>query len=155
MGGTGLRLGVVASRFNGELVDQLLTGALETLRLAGLAERDLEVIRVPGAWEIPLALQELAASGRVSGLVALGVLIRGETSHFDLIASECSRGCLEVSLTHRLPVALGVLACETVEQARERCGGEQGNKGIEAAEAALEMVEVLATLRQGVASAQE
>lgn len=137
----------MASRFNGELVDQLLAGALEVLPRYGLCASDVDVVRVPGAWEIPLALRELAASGRVNAMVALGVLIRGETAHFDLIATECSRGCQEVALTERIPVALGVLACNSADEARERCGGKQGNKGAEAAEAAAEMVEVLAQIR--------
>jgi 6,7-dimethyl-8-ribityllumazine synthase len=105
------------------------------------------VVRVPGAWEIPAALFELAAPGKLDGLIALGVVIRGETPHFDFICTECSRGVAAVTERHRIPVGFGVLTCETSEQAQERAGGKAGNKGWEAAQAALEMADLFARLR--------
>lgn len=145
--GRGRRFGVVASRFNGRVVEQLLAGAIECLRRHGVAEADLTVIRVPGAWEIPLALTELAAAGGFDGLVALGVVIRGETPHFEYVSGEASRGIARVSAEHRLPVGFGLLTCDTSAQAEERAGGKAGNKGWEAALAALEMADLVSRLR--------
>lgn len=145
--GAGRRFGVVASRFHGELVDRLLAGALAALAAHGVAASDIEVVRVPGAWEIPAGLDALARHGGYSALIALGVLVRGETAHFEIIANQCSRGIAEVALRRELPVTFGVLTCETMAQAHERAGGAGGNKGEEAALAALEMAEVLARLR--------
>ena len=144
--GEGRRFGVVASRFNGTLVEPLLAGAVDCLTRHGVAAGDVEVVRVPGAWELPLALEWLARSGRFHALVAIGVVVRGETAHFDYICNECSRGIAGVSERHGVPVAFGVLTCETVEQARERGGGKAGNKGWEAAVAALEMADLRARL---------
>jgi 6,7-dimethyl-8-ribityllumazine synthase len=144
--GQGLRFGIVASRFNGRLVDDLLAGAVDCLRRHGVAAEDLVVVRVPGAWEIPLALDALAKGGDLAGLVALGVVVRGETPHFDYICGECSRGVAAVGTRHGLPVGFGVLTCETSEQAAARSGGKAGNKGWEAALAALEMASLLRTL---------
>ncbi|HKI85824.1 MAG TPA: 6,7-dimethyl-8-ribityllumazine synthase [Thermoanaerobaculia bacterium] len=137
--GSGKRFAIVASRFNGKLVDALVVGALDCLRRHGAKDGDVSVVRVPGAWEIPLALRYLAGQRRWDGLVALGVVIRGETHHFDLICREASHGCARVSLDSEIPVGFGVLACENREQAAERAGGKVGNKGWEAAMAALEM----------------
>ena len=150
--GTGRRFGIVAARFHGAVVDRLLAGAERALLAHGVAAADIEVVRVPGAWEIPAGLDALARSGRFSALVALGVLIRGGTLHFEVIANECSRGIAEVSLRRELPVAFGVLTCETMAQAVARAGGEEGNKGEEAALAALEMASLLDRLRQHRAS---
>lgn len=150
--GTGRRFGIVAARFHGAVVDRLLAGAESALLAHGVAAADIEVVRVPGAWEIPAGLDALARSGRFSALVALGVLIRGGTLHFEVIANECSRGIAEVSLRRELPVAFGVLTCETMAQAVARAGGEEGNKGEEAALAALEMASLLDRLRQHRAS---
>jgi 6,7-dimethyl-8-ribityllumazine synthase len=141
--GTGRHFGLVASRFNAEVVDRLLEGARAALERHGVERDRIEVVRVPGAWEIPLALEALARSERFDGLVALGAVIRGETAHFEYVAGECSRGVMEVSLRHGLPVGFGVLACETLEQALARAGGAAGDKGEEAALAALEMIDVL------------
>ncbi len=141
--GAGRRIGVVASRYNEEIVERLLAGARMALAAQGVEPEAIEVVRVPGAWEIPLALEALAASHRFNALIALGAVIRGETAHFEYVAGECSRGVAQVALRHRLPVAFGVLTCEDVEQARARTGGAAGNKGEEAALAALEMVVVL------------
>jgi 6,7-dimethyl-8-ribityllumazine synthase len=145
--GTGRRFGIVAARFHGAIVDRLLAGAEGALRAHGVAAADIAVVRVPGAWEIPAGLDALARSGRFSALIALGVLIRGGTLHFEVIANECSRGIAEVSLRRELPVTFGVLTCETMAQALARAGGEEGNKGEEAGLAALEMAGLLARLR--------
>jgi len=152
--GAGRRFGVVASRFNGEVVDALVRGALDCLRQHGVAAADVRLVRVPGAWEIPGALAELVAPAgdgqdgfKPDGLVALGAVIRGETSHYDVICHECSRGIAAVTETQRIPVGFGVLTCETTEQAEARAGGEEGNKGWDAALAALEMVDLYSRLR--------
>ncbi len=145
--GAGKRVGIVASRFNQRWVDGLLEGALECLVEHGVRRQDITLARVPGAWEIPLALQTMAAAGGFDALVALGVVIRGETAHFDYICAECSRGISRVSASAGIPVGFGVLTCETEEQAAARAGGQGENKGYEAARAALEMVEVLARIR--------
>lgn len=144
--GEGRRFGVAASRFNGALVDQLLGGAVDCLQRHGTAGEGIEIVRVPGAWELPVALEWLAASGRFHALVALGVVLRGETPHFDYICGECSRGISRVTDRHGVPVAFGVLTCDTVEQAAARAGGKAGNKGWEAALAALEMADLRARL---------
>ncbi|HLF56723.1 MAG TPA: 6,7-dimethyl-8-ribityllumazine synthase [Thermoanaerobaculia bacterium] len=136
--GAGLRVAVVAARFNGEVVDRLLAGAIEVLDAAGVVPADRIVLRVPGAWEIPIALEALAHRGQFDALVALGAVIRGETAHFDFVAGECSRGAMDVALRHRVPVGFGLLTCDTREQALARAGGVAGNKGAEAARAALE-----------------
>lgn len=146
--GEGRRVAVVASRFNGRIVDLLLSGAVDCLRRHGVAAGDLAVVRVPGAFEIPLALEELAAAGGWDALVALGVVIRGETPHFDYVCREAARGISRVSRAHRLPVGFGLLTCDTSEQAQERAGGKAGNKGWEAAQAALEMANLAAELRE-------
>ena len=145
--GAGKRFGVVASRFNGRIVDRLVAGALDCLLRHGVAPGAVRVVRVPGAWEIPLALAELAAAGELDALVALGVVVRGETPHFDQICAQASAGISRVSLDHRLPVGFGLLTCDTPAQAQERSGGKAGNKGWEAAQAALEMADLLARLR--------
>lgn len=145
--GEGKRFGLVASRFNGRLVELLIAGAVDCLERHGAAREDIHLVRVPGAWELPQALGELAARGEVDALVALGVVIRGETPHFDFVAGEASRGAARVAAEHRLPVALGLLTCDTTEQAAERAGGKAGNKGWEAALAALEMADLFARLK--------
>jgi 6,7-dimethyl-8-ribityllumazine synthase len=149
LAGAGRRFGVVASRFNGRIVDALVGGAIDCLLRHGVAPADVRLVRVPGAWEIPPALAELAAGGKVDGLVALGVVVRGETPHFEVVCDACSRGAAAVAERHRLPVGFGVLTCETSQQAEERAGGKAGNKGWEAALAALEMVDLFARLREG------
>lgn len=147
LSGAGRRFAVVASRFNSRIGDQLVAGAIECLRRHGVEAKDIHVVRVPGAWEIPQAAEALAAAGNVDALVAVGVVIRGETPHFDYICSACSQGLARVSERHRLPVGFGVLTCDTSEQAQERAGGKAGNKGWEAAVAALEMADLFARLR--------
>ena len=148
LGALGLRFGIVASRFNDFIVDRLLAAAVETLAQAGADADDLDVVRVPGAMEIPLALKLMAAADRYDGLLALGCVIRGETPHFDYVAGEASRGVTDVSLEHWIPVGFGVLTVDTIEQARARSGPESNNKGAEAASAVIEM----ANLRRRLAN---
>ena len=143
----GVRVGLVAARFNGSIVERLLEGARRFLVEHGVREEDLLVVRVPGAWEIPAALDALAATGRVDALIALGVVIRGETPHFDYICNECAAGCARVTAQTAIPVGFGVLTCNDAEEAAARAGGKAGNKGEEAAEAALEMANLLGSLR--------
>ncbi len=151
----GRRFGVVAARFNSRLSDLLLARATDCLTRHGAAADALTVVRVPGAWELPLALDELAAAGGLDGMVALAVVIRGETPHFDYICAECSHGIARVSAAHRLPIGFGVLTCETSAQAAERAGGKAGNKGWEAASAAIEMADLAARLRDGRGNARQ
>lgn len=146
----GIRFGLVAARFNGIIVERLIAGAREFLLARGARDEDLLLVRVPGAWEIPAALDGLAGRGwrrgRVDALVALGAVIRGDTPHFEYICSECAAGCARVTARTGVPVGFGVLTCNNLEQARARSGGCVGNKGEEAAEAALEMATLLRSL---------
>lgn len=144
---SGRRFGVVAARFNSRVVDPLLAGAVECLKKHGAEPGDITVARVPGAWELPLALEELAQTGRFDALVAIGVVIRGETPHFDFVAGECCKCSSALMQKHRIPVGLGVLTTDTSDQAVERAGGKLGNKGWEAALAALEMADLAAQIR--------
>ena len=143
----GRRFGVVAARFNSRVVDPLLAGAVACLKKHGVADGDLTVVRVPGAWELPLALEELAQTGNYDGLVALGVVIRGETPHFDYVAGECCKCTSALMQRHRIPVGFGVLTTDNSDQAVERAGGKHGNKGWDAALAAIEMVDLTARIR--------
>lgn len=145
--GASLRFAVVASRFNERIVERLVSGALECLEEHDVDRERTPVVRVPGAWEIPLALDELVHAGKYDGLVALGAVIRGETPHFDYVCAEASKGIAKVSRDHRIPVGFGLLTCDTSDQAAERAGGKAGNKGREAALAALEMVHLLSRIR--------
>jgi len=141
----GRRFAIVASRFNSRVVELLVGGAVDCLRRHGAD--DITLVRVPGAWEIPQAAEELASGEpKFDAIVALGVVIRGETPHFDYICSSCSRGLASMSKRHRIPVGFGVLTCDTSQQAEERAGGKAGNKGWEAALAALEMADLFARL---------
>ena len=148
LGAEGLRFGIVAARFNDFIVERLLEAAVETLVQAGADAASLDVVRVPGAFEIPLALKLLAAGDRYDGLLALGCVIRGATPHFDYVAGEAIRGVTDISLEHRVPVGFGILTVDTIEQARERSGPESSNKGAEAALAVIEM----ANLRRRLAT---
>lgn len=141
------RFGVVLARFNGFIGEQLLAGALDALVRHGTDPNNIEVVRVPGAFEMPLVLKTLAASGRFDALIALGAVIRGATPHFDYVAGECARGVAQASLQHDLPVSFGVLTTDTIEQAIERAGTKAGNKGADAAMAAIEMVNLMKKLR--------
>ncbi|MCZ6474792.1 MAG: 6,7-dimethyl-8-ribityllumazine synthase [Gammaproteobacteria bacterium] len=139
----GLRFGIVASRFNDFIVDRLLSGAIEVLLKHGADSGDIEIVRVPGAFELPLALQKLATTRRHDALIALGCVIRGATPHFDFVAGEASHGVARVSTTYEIPVGYGVLTVDTIEQAIERAGTKAGNRGADAARSAIEMVTLL------------
>ncbi len=137
------RFGVVQSRFNGTIVEHLVRGCLEALARHGVAPEDITLVKVPGAREIPLAARRLAASGRCDAIIALGVVIRGETPHFDYVAGACSEGLRAIEGQYAMPVISGVLTVETAEQAMERAGGKSGNRGADAAQTAIEMVSLL------------
>jgi 6,7-dimethyl-8-ribityllumazine synthase len=142
----GRRIAIVAARFNEFIVSSLLEGAIEAWQQRGGAAEELVVARVPGAFELPVAVRKLAASGRYDAIVALGCVIRGDTPHFEYVAGECARGIQLASLETGIPVAFGVLTVNTVEQAVERAAASQGNKGGEAMQTALEMASLLAQL---------
>jgi len=141
-----LRIACVAARFNEIIVEPLLRGALEALRRQGVTDKQIEIIRVPGAFEIPLVLRKLALSRRYDALIALGAVIRGDTPHFDYVAGECAAGVSRISLESGVPIAFGVLTTNSVEQAMDRAGGKAGNKGADAALTAIEMVNLLRRL---------
>ena len=142
----GAKFCLVATRFNGFLVESLLSGAVETLIRHGAAEDDITIVRIPGAFEMPLALDKIAVKGEFDAIIALGAVIRGGTPHFDYVAGECVKGITEASLSHSIPVSFGVLTVDTIEQAIERAGTKAGNKGGEAALSAIEMVNLLRQL---------
>lgn len=142
----GLRFGLVTSRFNSFICDRLVEGALDALRRHGADPDQVEIAKVPGAFEIPLAAKRMAASGRYDALICLGAVIRGSTPHFDYVSAEVSKGIASVSLDAGVPVAFGVLTTDNIEQAIERAGAKAGNKGFEAAVTAIEMVNLLKKL---------
>ena len=144
----GMKFAIVVSRFNSFITDKLLDGALSALRRTGCADSDIEVVRTPGAWELPLVVKTLAEQKRFDAVIALGAVIRGETPHFDYVAGECARHLSEIPLQTGVPVAFGVLTTNTVEQAVDRAGAKVGNKGFDAALSAIEMVDVLRRLHQ-------
>ena len=144
--GTGLRVGIVAARFNGFIVDRLLAAALDALRRHGVRDADVTVARVPGGLEIPVAARGLAASGQVDAVVTLGCVIRGDTVHYDHVCSEVSRGVSLAALDTGVPVTFGVVTVENLEQAIERAGAKAGNRGWDAAVAAIEMATLLKAL---------
>lgn len=139
----GQRYGILVARFNAFVVESLVLGALDTLKRHGVAEKDIEIMRVPGAYEMPLAAQRWLAASKFDALIALGAVIRGGTPHFDYVAGECSKGLAQVSLAQNTPIGFGVLTVDSIEQAIERAGTKAGNKGAEAAMSAIEMVNVL------------
>jgi 6,7-dimethyl-8-ribityllumazine synthase len=141
---SGKKFALVVARFNGFIVESLLEGAVDTLKRVGkVAEQDITVVRIPGAFEMPLALQRVAISKKYDAIIALGAVIRGGTPHFEYVSGECTKGIGQVALQHDLPVAFGVLTVDSIEQAIERAGTKAGNKGAEAAMSALEMVNLL------------
>ncbi len=140
--GQGRRFAVVVSRFNETVTQRLVEGALDALVRHGVAFDDIDVLWVPGAWELSLAARRAAATERYDAIVALGAVIRGDTPHFDYVAGEASRGLASASVEYDVPVGFGVLTCDTMEQAEARAGGEHGNKGWDAAIAALEVVDL-------------
>ena len=136
---SGLRFGIVVSRFNSFITERLLTAALDALERAGAARENVDVVRVPGAFELPLAAKKLAATGRYDALIAIGCILRGETAHYDYVCSETSRGLQLAQMDTSLPIIFCVLTCDTLEQAIDRAGLKGGNKGFEAGLAAIEM----------------
>ena len=142
----GLRVGLIASRFNDFIVDRLVDGAVTTLQEHGAEPADIVCVRVPGAFEIPVAASRMATSKRFDAIVALACVIRGATPHFDYVSNEASSGLARVSLEHEIALGFGVLTCDTLEQAIERSGSKAGNKGIDAALTAIRMASVLRQL---------
>ena len=138
-----VRIAIVASRYNNYIVERLLTGCLDTLGRAGVAAHQITVVRVPGAFEIPVAAGRLARRDEFDAVIALGTVIRGETPHFEYICNECARGLASLALQADKPVIFGVLTVDSIDQAEDRSGDEESNKGSEAASSALEMIDVL------------
>ena len=143
---TTAKFSIVVARFNSFVVESLLTGAIDALVRHGVEEKNIEVIRVPGAFELPLAVKKVAESRKPDAIIALGAVIRGGTPHFDYVAGECTKGVANVMLDTGVPVSFGVLTTDTIEQAIERSGTKAGNKGAEAALGALEMVSLMRNL---------
>jgi 6,7-dimethyl-8-ribityllumazine synthase len=141
-----VRFVIVASRFNDFIVESLIKGAVSCLRRHGANDTDMELVRVPGAYEMPLAVEKIAASRRADAIIALGAVIRGATPHFDYVAGECTRGVTAAGIKHGIPIGYGVLTVDTIEQAIERAGTKAGNKGEEAALAAIEMASLMRRL---------
>ena len=137
------RFAIVAARFNDFIVESLIKGALRCLRQHGAADADIEIIRVPGGFEMPIAVDRIAATRRVDGIIALGAIIRGGTPHFDYVAGQCVKGITAAGQKHGIPIGHGVLTVDTIEQAIERAGTKAGNKGEQAALAVIEMVNLL------------
>ena len=142
----GARFAILASRWNPRIVDALVAGARKAFADHGVADADVDVVRVPGAWELPLAAAQLARSGGHAAIVALGCVVRGDTRHYEQVADGCAQGLMRVALDHGLPVCNGVLAVEAHADAEERAGGSHGNKGEEAAMVAIEMAQLLGKL---------
>lgn len=143
---TNMKVAILVARFNGFITESLLEGALDALKRHGVGLDAVDVIRVPGAYELPLAAKGSAKSGRYDAIIALGAVVRGSTPHFDYVAGECAKGLSQIALQAEIPVAFGVLTTDTLEQAIERAGTKAGNKGAEAALTAIEMVDVLRQL---------
>ncbi|MEF2230382.1 MAG: 6,7-dimethyl-8-ribityllumazine synthase [Pseudodesulfovibrio sp.] len=142
----GLKVALVAARFNDFIVDRLISGAVDYLVRHGGSEDDLTLVRLPGAFELPVAALKLARSGNYDGVVVLGAVIRGATPHFDYVCNECAKGVAQVSMETGVPMGFGLLTCDTLDQAIERAGSKGGNKGVEAASAMLETIRVLEQL---------
>ncbi len=140
------RYALAVSRFNGLITESLLQGAIDTLRRHGIPGEGITVVRVPGAFELPLVVRRLAASGRFDAVIALGAVIRGGTPHFDYVAGECASGLSRAALETGVPVTFGIITSDTIEQAIERAGTKAGNKGVDAALTAIEMVDLLKRL---------
>jgi 6,7-dimethyl-8-ribityllumazine synthase len=141
-----LRFALVAARFNDFVVEPLIRGALDAFKRHGVGEQQIDIVRVPGAFDIPVAAHKLALSRRYQALVALGAVIRGDTPHFDYVAGECAAGISRIALESGVPIAFGVLTTDSVEQAMDRAGGKAGNKGADAALVAMEMANLLRRL---------
>ena len=145
---TGARIAIAASRFNQHLVSKLLEGAYDTLLEHGATPEDITVVRVPGAYELPIAAMRLAMRGDVDAIICIGAIVRGDTPHFEFVAGACASGLQQVAIKTDVPVIFGVITTNTEQQALDRCGGSEGNKGAEAALAALEMRNVLFGITQ-------
>jgi 6,7-dimethyl-8-ribityllumazine synthase len=145
---SGLRFGVVVGRFNSFITERLLAGAMDALTRAGGDPQAVDVIRVPGSWEMPVVVREMAKQNRYDAIICLGAVIRGETPHFDYVAGESVKGIAHIAAEFGLPVAFGVLTTNTLEQAIDRAGAKSGNKGFDAAMSAIEMANVLRRLRE-------
>ena len=137
------RYAIAVGRFNSFVVESLLSGALDALKRHGVSDNNITIIRVPGAWELPLIAKKLVATGKYDAIIALGAVIRGGTPHFDFVAGECAKGLGVVSLDSGLPISFGVLTVDSIEQAIERSGTKAGNKGADAAMVAIEMISVM------------
>lgn len=142
-GAAPIRIGIVAARFNEFITSKLLSGALDGLKRHGVAESDIDVAWVPGSFEIPIAAKRMVSTGRYDAVICLGAIIRGSTSHYDLVCNETAKGIAQVSLSSDVPVLFGVITTENIEQAIERAGTKAGNKGFDCALGAIEMVNVL------------
>jgi 6,7-dimethyl-8-ribityllumazine synthase len=143
-----LRFAIIVGRFNSFIGERLLAGALDALTRTGCPQENIEIVRVPGAWEMPVIARELAKAKRHDAIIALGAVIRGDTPHFDYVAGEAARGLAQVAVESGVPVAFGVLTCNTVQQAVDRAGAKSGNKGFDAAMSAIEMANLMRRLRQ-------
>ena len=141
------RIGIVASRYNARIVDRLLSACVARLKKAGLGTEQILVVEVPGAFEIPVAVQRLVLKGDSDAVIALGAVIRGETPHFEYIAGECAHGLARIALNQDIPVIFGVLTVDNMEQALDRSGTEESNKGTEAAQAAIHMIHVMRQIK--------
>ena len=144
----GLRFAIIVGRFNSFITDRLLAGALDALTRSGCPEENIEIVKVPGSWEMPVVAREMARAKRCDAIIALGAVIRGDTPHFDYVAGEASRGLAHVAVETGVPVGFGVLTTNTVEQAVDRAGVKGGNKGFDAAMTAIEMANLMRRLRQ-------
>ncbi len=140
------RFCLVASRFNSFIVDQLVSGATDTLIQHGARQQDIDLVKVPGAYEIPLALKRVAALSKYDAIIALGAVIRGGTPHFEYVAGECAKGVSHVSMQYDIPIGFGILTVDSLEQAIERAGTKAGNKGADAASSVIEMINLLKQL---------
>jgi 6,7-dimethyl-8-ribityllumazine synthase len=149
---SGLRFALVVSRFNSFITDRLLAGAVDALEAAGAVAEQIEIVRVPGSFEIPLTAKKLAAAGRADAIIAIGCILRGETAHFDYVAGEVARGVQLAQLDTGVPVIFCVLTCDTLEQAIDRAGLKSGNKGYDAGVAAIEMANLSRQLRPAKAA---
>lgn len=144
----GLKFALVVSRFNSFITERLLAGALDALERSGASEGDIEIVRVPGSWEMPLAVATLAGQKRHDAIICLGAVIKGETPHFDYVAGEAAKGIAQTSLQTGVPVSFGVLTTQSLDQAIDRAGAKSGNKGYDAAVTAIEMAQLLRALRR-------
>ncbi len=143
---TGHKIGIVVARFNSFICERLVDGAMDAIVRHGASDDDVDIVRVPGAFEIPLTAQKMATSGRYDAIICIGAVIRGATPHFDYVSNEVTKGVASVSMATNVPIAFGVLTTDTIEQAIERAGTKAGNKGYDAAMTAIEMINLLKNL---------